>query len=92
LRKKPLWHQGLRTQILLRNLKVSKLGVKDKKVIEIKKALNEKIPRERDRLDEISDNFDEKTRDKVIEFQNNENLSPADGIVNANTLDKLMKG
>jgi peptidoglycan hydrolase-like protein with peptidoglycan-binding domain len=66
--------------------------VKDKKVIEIKKALNEKIPRERDRLDEISDNFDEKTRDKVIEFQNNENLSPADGIVNANTLDKLMKG
>ena len=71
---------------------MSKLGVKDKKVIEIKKALNEKIPRERDRLDEISDNFDEKTRDKVIEFQNNENLSPADGIVNANTLDKLMKG
>jgi len=66
--------------------------VKDKKVIEIKKALNEKIPRERDRLDEISDNFDEKTRDKVIEFQNNENLSPADGIVNANILDKLMKG
>jgi peptidoglycan hydrolase-like protein with peptidoglycan-binding domain len=61
-------------------------------VIEIKKALNEKIPRERDRLDEISDNFDEKTRDKVIEFQNNENLSPADGIVNANILDKLMKG
>ena len=66
--------------------------MKDKKVIEIKKALNEKIPRERDRLDEISDNFDEKTRDKVIEFQNNENLSPADGIVNANILDKLMKG
>jgi hypothetical protein len=73
--------------------KVFKLGVKDKEVIEIKKALNKIYSlRGGDALDETSDNFDEKTRQKVIEFQNEKKLSPADGTVDANTLDKLLKG
>jgi peptidoglycan hydrolase-like protein with peptidoglycan-binding domain len=73
--------------------KVFKLGVNDKEVIEIKKALNKIYAlRGGDALDETSDYFDEKTTQKVIDFQNEKKLSPADGTVDAKTLDKLLKG
>jgi hypothetical protein len=74
------------------DFKALKVGVKDKKVIDIKKALNYKLSlKEGDALDK-SEEFDDKTEQNVIKFQQQEGLSPADGIVDATTLDKLLRG